>query len=93
MSRTFQLIAGHPVLDFVNTLEERLAENLLAAIDVDDALVEDQVGRGRRNGRRRNALLGRLGLGLAEPGGKISGVAASKVVGGRAEPTAVWHGF
>ena len=40
----------------VGHFEEGLREEALAAVDVDDALVEDQVGRGGVDGRLRDAL-------------------------------------
>jgi predicted RNA-binding Zn ribbon-like protein len=59
MSRTYQLIAGHPVLDFVNTLDYRFAPTgpieLLA--DYDDLLAFVRQS-GLANERQRAALQG-----------------------------------
>src|SRR5262249_37871963 len=54
---------GHSIGKF----RESLSENTLAAIDIHDALIVSEVGRGGGNGLLRNALRNRLAFELGEP--------------------------
>ena len=63
----------------VGYFEEVLSEEALPAVDIDDALIEHQVGRSRRDGGLRNALGGRLLLEVGEPRLEGSGVAAVRL--------------
>ncbi len=56
--------------------EEALGEDALAAVDVDDALVVDEVGRRSVDSAPRNALGCGLGLEAAEPAVEAAGSAA-----------------
>ena len=51
----------------VGNLEEVLRKEFLSAVDADDALIEHQVGRGRRDGGLRDARGRRLALEGGEP--------------------------
>src|SRR6202163_553191 len=51
----------------VGEFDEGLVEDALAAVDVDDALVVDHLGRGRRKRPLRNAGAYRLAPELVEP--------------------------
>jgi hypothetical protein len=70
-----QHLAGH--------LQEGLREEALATVDVDDALVEHQVGRGGLQGARRDALRQRLALEVGEPAAEVGGIAAVGLSQGR----------
>ena len=59
----------------VGDLEEVLREELLAAVDVDDALVEHEIGRSGGDCGRRNSLGERLLLEGGEPRVEAAGVA------------------
>ncbi len=65
-----------PAQHLVRHLEEVLREEALAAIDVDDALIVDHVGRGRGQRGLRDALRQGFFLEGREPGVEIPGVAA-----------------
>src|SRR6185295_11078153 len=53
-----------------------LGEEFLAAVDIEDALLEHEIGRGRIDGGLRDALRERVLLELREPWLELAGIAA-----------------
>ena len=70
-----QHLAGH--------LLEGLREEALPPVDVDDALVEHQVGRGSLQGAWRNALRQCIALEIGEPTAEVGGISAVGLGQGR----------
>src|SRR5262249_23592747 len=60
----------------VGDFEEVLGEEALPTVDIDDALIEHEVRRGRSEGRLRNALGRRFLFEIGEPRLEGAGVAA-----------------
>src|SRR5262245_57390485 len=60
----------------VGNFEEVLSEEALPAVDIDDALIEHQIGRSRRDRGLRNAFGCRFLLEVGEPRLEGGGVAA-----------------
>ena len=70
----------------VGNLEEVLRKEFLSAVDADDALIEHQVGRGRRDGGLRDARGRRLALEGGEP--RLERCRVAAIRSGRMPPSA-----
>ena len=66
----------------VGEFQEVLREEALSAVDIDDALVENEVGRSRIDGGGQDALRGGLFLEICQPAIETAGIAAIGVLAG-----------